>query len=385
MSATDYKNVVIVGLGLSGVHALETLSKALPSSHRILAISPIPGFWPVSALRSSVVPGYEKNSIAPLDHLLPAGSRHKILEGYSVDSLQDQSVTLDRAHPELGREIEFDYCVLATGSSYPFPCRPPPGSTEESIAELFKKLQAEIAESESVLILGAGPVGIELAGEISEYYDGSSTDKAKKRVTLVHSGSRYIEQEGFKPKFGDNLKGQLEKLGVELVFNEKVDVDGRETGKLGDGENDFKLSTGQTLKADFLFLAFGNSPNTKFLPPSYLDPTTHRVLVHPSFQTKSNPRVFAIGDISSVDEPKLYANAKNHHSVVSQNIVSLIQGRDVASLKEYKPGAAMMVVSVGSKGGAGQLFGWVLGPWLMSIAKSKALFVPQFKQLYAVA
>jgi NADH dehydrogenase FAD-containing subunit len=71
--------------------------------------------------------------------------------------------------------------------------------------------------------------------------------------------------------------------------------------------------------------------------------------------------VFAIGDISSVDEPKLYANAKNHHSFVSQNVVSLIQGKEVGSLKEYKPGAAMMVVSVGSKGGAGQLFGWVLG------------------------
>lgn len=51
-----YKNVLIIGLGLSGTHALESLHKTLPTSHRIIAISPIPGYWPVAALRASVVP-----------------------------------------------------------------------------------------------------------------------------------------------------------------------------------------------------------------------------------------------------------------------------------------------------------------------------------------
>ena len=112
--------------------------------------------------------------------------------------------------------------------------------------------------------------------------------------------------------------------------------------------------------ADFLFLAFGNSPNTKFLSSSYLDSDSKRVNVHPSFLTQSNPHVFAIGDITSVPESKLYANAKNHGGIVAQNIVSLIKGKDATSLKEYKPGAAMMAVSVGS-GGAGQAFGFHLG------------------------
>lgn len=51
-----YKNVLIIGLGLSGTHALESLNKSLPTSHRIIAISPIPGYWPIAALRASVVP-----------------------------------------------------------------------------------------------------------------------------------------------------------------------------------------------------------------------------------------------------------------------------------------------------------------------------------------
>jgi len=121
--------------------------------------------------------------------------------------------------------------------------------------------------------------------------------------------------------------------------------------------------------ADFLFLAFGNAPNTKFLPSSYLDSDSKRVNVHPSFLTRSNPNVFAIGDITSVPESKLYANAKNHGGIVAQNVVSLIKGKDSTSLKEYKPGAAMMAVSVGS-GGAGQAFGFHLGVSLVFLSWS---------------
>ena len=58
--------------------------------------------------------GYEKNTVASLDHLLPADSRHKILQGYSIESLNERSVVLDKEHEEFGKEIEFDYCILST-------------------------------------------------------------------------------------------------------------------------------------------------------------------------------------------------------------------------------------------------------------------------------
>ncbi|GAA5941535.1 NAD(P)/FAD-dependent oxidoreductase [Sporobolomyces koalae] len=390
-TAAPLKNVVIVGLGLSGTHAFESLSKALPPTHRIVAVSPIPGYWPIAALRASVVPGFEHNTIAPLDHLLPAGSRHRILQGYSVSRLADNSIVLDKPHDEFGSEISFDYLVLATGSSYPFPCRVPNDSTETSIVEQFKHLQTAIAESKSILVLGGGPVGIEFAGEVAEYYRTSSGDK-KKEITLVHSGERLIQDEGFKPKFGHSLQKQLEGLGVRVVLNEKLQVGERKTGKLQGQDQVFHYVNGQTVKADFLFVAFGNSPNTSFLPSTLLDPKTHRVLVKSTFETESNPRIYAIGDISSTDEPKLYANAKNHGAVVSQNIVDSIEREQkggsstgtTRAKKEYSPGQPLMVVSVGSKGGAGQLFGWIVGAWPVSFIKSKSLFVPGFKQLYQV-
>ncbi|GAA6063296.1 hypothetical protein JCM10212_001415 [Sporobolomyces blumeae] len=385
MSA-DLKNVVIVGLGLAGTHALEALHKSLPPSHRIIAISPLPGYWPVAALRAAVVPGYERNTLAPLDRLLPDGSRHVIIQGSSVEQLKDHTVVLDKAHPEFGAEIEFDYCIVATGSSYPFPCRPPKNATSNEIVDQFKTLQDEVARSTSILILGGGPVGIEFAGEVSEYYDGRSSGRDKKQITLVHGGKAFIEEEGYKPKLGASLKNQLEKAGVKLVFGEKVDLEGRGTGKL-DEMTEFKLSNGDIVKADFLFVAFGNAPNTSLfsdLDSSTLEESTKRVKVSPSFQVERHPSLFAVGDITSIPESKLYHNASKHGAVVAQNICALVSAGEqgTANLKEYKAGGAMMGVSVGSKGGAGQFFGFVAGPWIIAFGKSKHLFVPVFKQLY---
>jgi len=67
-------------------------------------------------------------------------------------------------------------------------------------------------------------------------------------VTLVHGGERFIQEEGYKPKLGESLKGQLEKLGVKVVFDEKVDAGERETGTLEENEREFKFKNGETIK-----------------------------------------------------------------------------------------------------------------------------------------
>lgn len=88
---------------------------------------------------------------------------------------------------------------------------------------------------------------MELAGEIAEYY--SAPGKQKKKITLVHGGERLLAAESWKPKFGKNLQGQLENLGVEVVLGEKVDIGERETGTLRPGKDqEFRLSNGSTVK-----------------------------------------------------------------------------------------------------------------------------------------
>ncbi|GAA5874585.1 hypothetical protein JCM1840_002237 [Sporobolomyces johnsonii] len=384
------QNVVCIGTGLAGTSAIEALADSLPPSHRIVAIAPVPGYWPIAALRAAVVPGWEDKPVAPLTNIFPAGSRHVILEGTSVVELRKNSVVIDKAHPELGfegSEIKFDKCILATGSSYPFPCRPLPGSSAADIVDQLRSLQSQIASSSSILVIGGGPVGIEVAGEIAEFYNGKD-GREKKTVTLVHSGERFIAEEGFKPKLGESLKGQLEALGVKVVLGKRVDVQGLPTGAVEGGAREFKLDDGEAVTADFIFLAFGNTPNTSLLSafdPSILD-ASHRVKVQPSLQLTGYDNLFAVGDITDIPESKLFAHAQNHGPVVAKNIVALIKSGDKekAGLKSYKAGGRMIAVSVGFKGGAGQMFGWVMGPWMVAFAKSKTLFIDNFKKLYHV-
>jgi len=105
---------------------------------------------------------------------------------------------------------------------------------------------------------------------------------------------------------------------------------------------------------------------------------------------------------------------QNHGAVAAANIVALIRAGDSASQttppKSYKAGPQLMIVSVGTKGGAGQLFGFTVGVrlslsftlsldgedeqradpahcscaqnWFSSFVKSKSLFVSDFKKMY---
>lgn len=77
--------------------------------------------------------------------------------------------------------------MLKQGSHYAFPARPIPGKTREETTALFKALQADIAASETVLIVGAGPVGVELAGEISSQHPG-------KKITVCRYSSSFVSE-----------------------------------------------------------------------------------------------------------------------------------------------------------------------------------------------
>ncbi|GAA5874581.1 hypothetical protein JCM1840_002236 [Sporobolomyces johnsonii] len=385
-----FQNIVCIGVGLAGTTAIEALADSLPPSHRIVAIAPVPGYWQIAALRAAVVPKWEDKLVAPLTNIFSTGSRHVILEGTSVVELRKNSVVVDKAHPELGfegTEIEFDKCIIATGCSYPFPCHPLPGSSASDIVDQLRSLQSQIAASSSILIIGGGPVGIELAGEVAEYYNGKDGRK-KKTITLVHSRERFITEEGFKPKLGESLKSQLEALGVKVVMGKRVDAQGLPTGAVEGGAREFKLDDGETVTADFIFLAFGNTPNTSLLTafdPSTLD-ASHRVKVRPTLQVAGYDNLFAIGDITDIPESKLAAFAQHHGPVVAKNIVALIKSgdKDQVGLKSYEAGGTMAVISVGSAGGADQVFGWYIGPWIVAFAQSKTLHIGHFKRLYRV-
>ncbi|GAA5873564.1 hypothetical protein JCM8547_005619 [Rhodosporidiobolus lusitaniae] len=390
---SSQRNIVVVGAGPSAVSTVRAIAPSLPANYRLVCIESSHGYHAVAGLRAAVVPGWEEKPVARIEPkvLFPAGSKHIVISGTSVVELKLNSVVLDKPHAELGTEVAFDYVVLATGSSYPFPCRPLPGSTYEETVAALRGLQADIASSTSVLVVGGGPVGIEYAGEVAEHFKGAAQ---KKKITLVHSHETFLYEDGWKEKLNNSLAKQLKDAGVEVVLGQKVVSDGLKTGKVEGGLQIFELSDGSKVQADFVFVAHGNTPNTSLI--SSFDPALvnarKQVLVKPSFQVVSKEgkydHWFAQGDITDVPESKLQFLAVKHGAVVAKNLLALIKAggpssSSKAALKAYPPATSKgIAVSVGFKGGAAQFFGFFMGPWFVSMVKSKSLFIPQFEQLY---
>ncbi|GAA5894441.1 hypothetical protein JCM6882_004823 [Rhodosporidiobolus microsporus] len=395
-------NILLIGFGPSAVFAYHTLAPRLPETHRIVAVSATEAYWPIASLRAAVVPGWEEKVVAPVDKVLPSGSRHVLLERTSVVELRVNSATLDNAHPEKGfegTEVEFEFCIIATGTSYRFPCRPAPGAPLSSILSSLRAQQAALATSSSVLILGGGPVGIEYAGEVAAYYDGSTAARGRKRVVVVHPRERFLrEEEGWRKAFGEKVEKQLKELGVEVRLGRRVrESRGLESGKVEGEEREFELDDGEKIKADFIFLAHGLTPNSSFcasLSPSVLN-SKNEIVTKPTLQVASDDgrydHIFAIGDVNNFEESKVLQHACNHVPVMAHNLLALLSAKSAgqpmpaAPLKEYVLGSPKLGLSIGHEKGAAQIYGWVIGPWIMKWAKSKHLAVAHFDKTYNVA
>ncbi|KAK4052464.1 hypothetical protein OIV83_002266 [Microbotryomycetes sp. JL201] len=373
--STELKNVVVIGVGLAAANLVKQLSQSLPSSHRLVAItSTNVAFYAPAALRAAVVPGWEDKPIVELDRLLnSADKRHTIIYN-TVTELHDNHVTLQTPDTQFGSRVEFDYAVIATGSNYVFPCRPGKGArSAQDVIQQFKQTQQDVKESSSILVVGAGPVGIEFAGEVAAQYPD-------KQVTLV-SGSDTLLPD-FKPSVGNSLSEQLQKLGVKVVYGTKVDVDGLDTGKID--SRSFNLGQAGTVQADYILIATGNKPNTSLVSQydSAAVNSAGLVKVQPTLQLVSHDNMFAIGDVTDVQETKLAYNSEAHVPVIVSNVLSLI--KQSATSKTLKPGAKVIVVTCGPHGGAAQLpvFGLVVGGFLTSQIKSKTLFIPKFRATF---
>jgi len=157
--------VVVLGGGYAGVQ----VARPLDDLADVVLVEPKDHFvHNVAALRALVDPSWLERIYLPYTALLGAG---RVIQDRVVKADADRVVLAS------GAELFPDYLVLATGSGYPFPAKPDLPGTGAAHAKV-KNTHAALAGADRVLLLGAGPVGIELAGEIKAGWPG-------KQVTLV--------------------------------------------------------------------------------------------------------------------------------------------------------------------------------------------------------
>src|ERR1700722_12518940 len=157
--------VVVVGGGYGGVN----VAKALDDVAQVVLVEPKDAFQHnVAALRALADPAWLPQIFLPYGRLLARG---RVVADRAV-KVEPGQVTLAS-----GEQLAADYIVLATGSTYPFPAKSDEPVTAAA-HEQYRAAHDALAAAGRVLLIGAGAVGIELAGEIKATWPG-------KQVTLL--------------------------------------------------------------------------------------------------------------------------------------------------------------------------------------------------------
>ena len=199
------KHVVIVGGGYGG---MELASELLKSGIPFTLIDPKEYFHHcVGALRCAVDPNFTQKTV--INFAKSFGDQFIQGKVIAVDFEETKKVTLDN-----GKQIEFTDIVLAVGSQGPFPGRTFAASMSE-VATQYQRLNEDIEKSETILIVGGGPVGVELAGEIGYKYK-------EKKIVLVHPREELVDPD-FGTSFQSKIKASLKSMKVTLVLGDRVE------------------------------------------------------------------------------------------------------------------------------------------------------------------
>lgn len=350
----------MIGGGYGGVNAAKALDEGLD----VVLVEPKDTFvHNVGALRALVEPTFLPRIFLPYDHLLAHGR-----------VVRDRAVQVEPHRVVLasGDVIAADFIVVATGSTYPFPAKCDNDKVHDAI-DRYRAAYAELEHARRVLLLGAGPVGLELAGEIMAKWPD-------KRVTVVDPVDDVLGGR-FRPDLRAELGRQLLDLGVELILGEGL----RDLPPIAAGERDpFGVATtsGREITADIWFKCFGVSPISDFLSGDLAAARQADgfVTVGPTLQLPGHDHVFAIGDVSTADV-KMAGRAGRQAQVVAENIKKMVS--DDRDLIAYKSPGPAIVVPIGPNGGSGQLPGQddLASAEMVSTMKGRDLMVDRFSEV----
>jgi NADPH-dependent 2,4-dienoyl-CoA reductase/sulfur reductase-like enzyme len=291
MSAMDDRTFVIVGAGLAGAKAAETLRGEGFDGHVVLIGAETERPYERPPLSKGLLLGTAERD-SPYVHDAGWYAKHDIelRTGTTVTGIDRSAHTVTVSG---GEEIRYDRLLLATGASP----RTLPGADSDGLLTLrtladSDRIGAILQPDARLAIVGAGWIGLEVAAAARER--GAS-------VTVVETAALPLQR-----VLGDRLATTFADLhrehGVDFRFGAKV-------AELTDHR--VALADGTAVDADAVLVAVGVRPNTELAERAGLG-VDNGVLVDSRLRT-DDPDIFAVGDVANIDHPLLNARIRVEH------------------------------------------------------------------------
>lgn len=331
-AAEPVKTVVIVGASFAGLTALRQFADN--PSFRVVLIDQRAYFeYTPGVLRLFCDPSI----FDTMARDSPRGT-HEFVVGQVTRTCADH-VMVKRPGAEDLERVDFDYLLLATGSDYRQPITPAASEvTRVDRRRTWDAAAARVRGAASVIILGGGAVGTELAAEIVCHFPD-------KRVTIVDGQQHLV------PLFPRDTCRHTEKWfrdhGVDLVLGQMLQ---------GWDETSCTLKSGRVLEADTVFVCFGMRSNSQSVAGGDVSGSLDQrgyVRSNAHFQVEGHDNIFAVGDVVSHPsrEIKQAYYAEMNGKAAAINVLRAAAGQPLLTYPDDLAGAPVMplvyVVSLG--------------------------------------
>jgi len=310
----------------------------------------------------------------------------------NVSVLLDTITDIDRdareVHTLSGRSIAYDYLVVATGATHNYFGNDDwrdiaPGLKRiEDATELRRRIllafeRAEMEEDPerrkalmTFVIVGGGPTGVEMAGAVAELTrftlarDFRNIKPENARVLLVDANDRVLRP--FPEKLSNKACKSLERMGVQLVFNSRVDGMDENCVRIGD----------EVIATETVVWSAGvkASPAGQWLKVE--TDRSGRIEVDAHLRLPGDERVFIIGDVAAhtnpdgTPTPGLAPAAKQQGRYAARALAALRAGREPPGPFRYRDYGQL--ATIGRHSAVVNLRGWrisgSLGWWFWGLA-----------------
>jgi NADH dehydrogenase len=359
--------VVVVGGGFGGLHAVRELRRA-PVEVTLIDRRNFHLFQP---LLYQVATGLlSAGEIAqPLRAVFDRDRNVRIVLGEVTGfDLTTRHVVLDGLAGAVGvRRIPYDSLIVAAGSTYAYfgheewrPAAPDIKSPENALDVRGRILAAfEAAELEedpqrqaawlTFVVVGGGPTGVELAGQIADLAhrrlraEFRRIDTACARILLVEAADRVLP--AFRPRLAARATAALEDLGVTpMAGHSVVDIDAGSIAVVGPEGAEARVPARTVIWAAGV-VASGLATALAAESGADLD-RGGRVTVGPQLTLLGHSQVFAIGDMAAVRDaqgravplPGLAPVAMQQGRHAAHVIEARLTGSDAGAFKYHDKG-----------------------------------------------